>query len=171
MKQNNFCCVCLSKIRFTSSKTIQTCKVCVNTHVCKNCFDVMRQTNIHRRCPVCRSENWCAHSVEVLIITDTEPVSQPVTSIQVVSLDREQQSSSRSDQGISLCVKLVNFLINGITFIVIIGSIGFIVMSVMHRNFYQYELIYVILVSLFVGTIIYMLGSYCRTIILSDVQQ
>jgi len=106
-----------------------------------------------------------------LIITDTEPVSQPVTSIQVVSLDREQQSSSRSDQGISLCVKLVNFLINGITFIVIIGSIGFIVMSVMHRNFYQYELIYVILVSLFVGTIIYMLGSYCRTIILSDVQQ
>lgn len=168
-QEHKCCCVCLSKIKFSRYHSIQTCEVCVNTHVCHNCFDVMRQTNIHRKCPVCRSENWCAHSDEVLIITDANPVSQPSgISISInISLDHEQQNTTGGVQ-VCLCKQRAKILIKGVACILIIWSIGFIIMSIVYNNFYQYGTYYVIVISFFVGTITSCFGLKCRSIVLGD---
>jgi hypothetical protein len=149
MKQHKICCVCFSEIKTTKLHSIKTCNVCIDTHVCRNCFEIMRQTNIHRTCPVCRSENWCGHNDDVLIISDNF------------------DDHTRNEQQVYLWKQCVNFLMKGIACIIIIWSVGFIMLSCMDNNFHQIGIFYVIFLSIFIGTISCCLMLYCRSVILN----
>lgn len=157
------CCVCLSEV--DNENTIRGCSVCNDTRVCSECFDVMRKTNIHQRCPVCRSENWSPGSDEVLIITDVNPFTDnPETlsvSINILMTNRIQDNADNADnveEDPSLCKTPVKFAIKAIATIIAVWSVGFIFLSFIYDNFHQDALHYVILGSIVAGIIISVLA-------------
>jgi RNA polymerase subunit RPABC4/transcription elongation factor Spt4 len=169
------CCVCLKNIRFPKLTTIYTCNVCVDTHVCNKCFDVMRDSNMHHKCPVCRSEKWCAFFDNVLIITDVDPLTEenPDTSSTSVSINITI-NNGRNENTIP-CEQHIGYLritsllfLKFCAFIMISWSLGFIILSIVHGHFYLYDWRDVIFMSIFVGFLAFCLLLYLRvTIILS----
>lgn len=153
------CCVCLSKV--DNDNTIRNCSVCKDTRVCSECFDVMRKTNIHQRCPVCRSDDWSPGSDEVLIITDVNPFTDNPHTLSVsinIMTTNIQDNPDNVEEGPSLCKTPVKFAIKAIATIIAVWSVGFIFLSFIYDNFYQDALHYVILGSIVAGIIISVLA-------------
>lgn len=152
------CCVCLAEV--DNQKTIRNCRVCNDTLVCSACFDVMRETNIHQRCPVCRSENWSPGSDEVLIITDVNPFTDaenPDTlSVSInIMLNRTQDNTENVEEAPSLWKLRANVAIRAIAATTAIWSVGFIALSIIYDdNFYQDALYYVIFGSIIAGLVV-----------------
>jgi len=152
------CCVCLAEV--DNQKTIRNCRVCNDTLVCGECFDVMRETNIHQRCPVCRSDNWSPGSDEVLIITDVNPFTDtenPDTlSVSInIMLNRTQDNTENVVEAPSLWKLRAKVAIRAIAATTAIWSVGFIALSIIYDdNFYQDALYYVIFGSIIAGLVV-----------------
>ena len=169
------CCVCLNEVDELAD-SVHACEICKDTHVCAVCFDVMRQTNIHGKCPVCRCENWSSGSNEVLIITDVNPFTdlhdhegQRVSvSINILlngaGAGAAGQGEDTHHDGChwKLCVYLVS---KGVSTLVVVWSIGFIVLSLVYDDFPRRNLFYVIFCSFCVGLFISFLGVQLRMLI------
>lgn len=149
------CCVCLNDVVMTN--TVRTCRVCIETHVCAGCFDMMRETNIHQRCPVCRSEHWSHGSDEVLIITDADPFAHTnntgsiSVSINIMLNAAQGETGVRED--VCLWRKRLKVTIKVIITTIVLWSLGFIVLSLAIERFYQHALVYVIFGSILAGVL------------------
>ena len=153
--------------------SVHACEICKDTHVCAVCFDVMRQSNIHRKCPVCRCENWSSGSNEVLIITDVNPFTdihdhegQRVSVSINILLNGAGAGEAGQGEGthhdgchLKLCVHLVS---KGVSTLVVVWSFGFIVLSLIYDDFLRHNLFYVIFCSFCVGLLGVFLGVQLR---------
>lgn len=150
------CCVCLGESDLTNS--LRICGVCVDTTVCNVCFDIMRKSNIHRKCPVCRSENWCPNSNEVLIITDTDPFAQSnvhhTMSVSInITMDESEQNENDELEAYN-CKKRFKLVLKFIMTTIAVWSVGFIAISLTNDRFYLENALIVIFGGVFVGMII-----------------
>ena len=156
------CCVCLNEVDELAD-AVHACEICKDTHVCAICFDVMRQTNIHGKCPVCRCEHWSSGSDEVLIITDADPFAERR---ERVSIDILLNSATRFNN-ITRHTMVAKLAIKLIITLAVIWSFGFIVLSLIQNDFYQGSIFYVIFGSICIGIIVSAVGVHIN-ILLSD---
>ena len=149
------CCVCLNDIEL--SKPVRSCVVCIDTRVCSGCFDIMRETNIHERCPVCRCENWSNYADDLLIITDIDPFDSTTNGLQTtnisinITLSRNEEIIIQDGPIQKLCVKIIKLTI----VFIVMWSIGFLVLSLAEDNFHQNSSLYVLILgSILAGFIV-----------------
>jgi len=149
------CCVCLNDIEL--SKPVRSCVICIDTHVCSRCFDIMRETNIHQKCPVCRCENWCNCADDLLIITDVDPFDSTQNGVQTTSLSinitliRNGEIRMQDGPIQKLCVKIIKLIM----VLIVLWSIGFLVISLVEDNFHQNSSLYVLILgSILAGFIV-----------------
>ena len=129
------CCVCLQEVK--KKKDIYKCNTCSNTFVCKNCFSVMYNNNIHNNCPVCRTEFWYNRH-EVLIIFN-EPMNITITRNELDSQNNKCHKFLRSINNISVKIKpIIIIVIKIIIYIMVIWSCGFIILSIYYNNIHTY---------------------------------
>jgi RNA polymerase subunit RPABC4/transcription elongation factor Spt4 len=144
----NACCVCLNEIELSDS--VRSCAVCIDTHVCSACFDLMRPTNIHKRCPVCRCENWSNGADDLLIITDVDPFDSTTNGVPTISvsinviLDTNEEIVIHGGQPIR---KLCLIIIKTIAMLISFWSIGFVMLSLAIDDFYRDNSLYVVIFS------------------------
>lgn len=160
----NKCCVCLEHFK-NNNKNIYRCNTCKDTIVCNNCYNFMRESNIHNNCPVCRSEHWMNKSIIIVIdnsvnlhidINNEEPRIYNTPNI-IVYIDTYL---ARLKQ---LCKCLCKLLIC----LLIIWSFGFILTSMYNQYIYQYihypEVIFMIFIVGFSSScFIYYLYNKCK---------
>ena len=150
------CCVCLGA--GDTKKTIRTCRVCADTTVCGDCFGVMRKTNIHRRCPVCRSEKWCPDSDSGLIIIHTDPFAEggggEAASVSITIIGSDYAPTEGASRGTIAC-RMLKCIIMGC----VIWAIGFLMLSLTNDGFYKENIWVVIFGSILTGMIITIMGT------------
>ena len=128
------CCICFEPINKKTRK--QKCNICLDTLVCIKCFNFMKESNLQDNCPVCRSVNWNTKqnvSIVIDINTNTESSTDTITNNNVCNNQL-------------ICIKICRNKIKTliictcklILYIVVIWSIGFLLLSLLNKDFYQY---------------------------------
>ena len=160
----NKCCVCLEHFK-NNNKNIYRCNTCIDTIVCNNCYNFMSESNIHNKCPVCRSENWINKSIIIVIdnsvnlqidINNEEPQIYNTTII-IVYINTYLQRLKQ------LCKCVCKILIC----LLIIWSFGFILTSMYNQYIYQYihypeVILMIFIVGFSFSCLIFFLYNKCR---------
>ena len=124
------CCICFEPINKKTKK--QKCNICLDTLVCIKCFNFMKESNLQDNCPVCRSVNWYTKenvSFVIVLNTSTDTVTNnSICNNQIICI---KKCHNKIKIFIICCCKLI-------LYIVVIWSIGFILISLLNRDFYQY---------------------------------
>ena len=152
------CCVCLEDIRAYKKNTSYKCNICVNTSVCKKCFNFMIHSNIHTKCPVCRSDNWCNNDSVLIIINDNMEIN-----------DNHCDITIKVRNGIMKLKMILNILVKIVIYLLLIWSCGFILMSIYNNSSYQYiNYPDQIIITMFLGTIFIFTLFKCKNLCMNN---
>ena len=145
------CCVCLLEVKNKRNK-LYKCNTCSNTIVCKNCFRIMLDSNIHNNCPVCRTESWYT-SDSVLIIIDES--SDNNTSINELNYQSNKcrvllNFITNTSSKIKHCIiSIIKILVN----VLIVWSCGFIILLFFQPYLSHVHHLDVIIITFIVGLV------------------
>ena len=152
------CCVCLEDIKAYKKYTSYKCNICVNTSVCKKCFKFMFDSNIHTKCPVCRSDNWCNNDSVLIIINDNMEIN-----------DNHCDITIKVRNGIMKLKMILNILVKIVIYLLLIWSCGFILMSIYNNSSYQYiHYPDQIIITMFLGTIFIFTLFKCKNLCMNN---
>jgi len=118
----------------------------------------MIHSNIHTKCPVCRSDNWCNNDSVLIIINDNMEIN-----------DNHCDITIKVRNGIMKLKMILNILVKIVIYLLLIWSCGFILMSIYNNSSYQYiHYPDQIIITMFLGTIFIFTLFKCKNLCMNN---
>jgi len=164
------CCVCLQELKNKRNK-IYKCNTCSNTIVCKTCFRVMFDSNIHSKCPVCRTESWYTTDSVLIIIdertennTTNSEINYQSNKCRIFLICIKNISSNIK----SCIVSIIKILVN----VLIVWSCGFIIVSIFYNNIYHYIHHFDVIILTFIVGLVFIISCFkCKEKCIADTEE